>query len=211
MDLIAGARPNFMKIAPILHAIQARQAKGSQLRYHLAHTGQHYDARMSCGYLVLTLHRPANVDDSTGFARLISAVGEATRGLPAVFPLHPRTATTLATLPSRPAALRTVEPQPYLECNYLVRHARGAITDSGGVTEASTVLGVPCISLGDTTERSEAATVGTDKLIGTDPKAHKPALDKLFGGRWKRSAIPGLSDGRTGTRIVEVLDRLLCS
>jgi UDP-N-acetylglucosamine 2-epimerase (non-hydrolysing) len=361
VDIIAGARPNFMKIAPIIRAIQARQARGSALRYRLVHTGQHYDARMSgdfftqlgipepdvnlevgsgtqaeqtagimtgyekllleapsalclvvgdvtstmaCAiaaqklripvahveagirsgdwtmpeeinrlvtdsitnhffttsevanqnlrnagarddsihfvgntmidtllanlprlreppfwaehrlqpgnYFVMTLHRPANVDDSAGFARLIGAVGDATRGLPVVFPVHPRTAKTLAGLPNRPAGLLTVEPQPYLEFNHLVRHAKGVITDSGGVTEETTVLGVPCITLRNTTERPETVTLGTNELIGTDPAALKPALDRLFAGQWKKGSIPPLWDGHTGERVAEVLDRLLC-
>ena len=363
VDIIAGARPNFMKIAPIIRAIRARQsdpALRSPLRYRLVHTGQHYDARMSgefftqlnipepdvnlevgsgtqaeqtaaimtryerllldsrsdlclvvgdvtstmaCaiaaqklkvpvahveagirsgdwtmpeeinrlvtdsitnwffttsevansnlrqagakpegiffvgntmidtllanlerlrpppfwaeaslqpgGYFVMTLHRPANVDDGDGFARLIEAVGRATRGLPVVFPVHPRTAKTLATLPSRPPGLMTVEPQPYLEFNYLVRNAKGVITDSGGVTEETTVLGVPCVTLRDTTERPETVTVGTNELIGTDPSALEPALAKLFAGQWKKGGIPHLWDGRTGERIAEILERLL--
>ena len=360
VDVIAGARPNFMKIAPILHAIQARQAQGSKLRYRLVHTGQHYDARMSgdfftqlgiplpdvnlevgsgtqaeqtagimtkyerllldarsdaclvvgdvtstmaCAiaaqklrvpvahveagirsgdwgmpeeinrlvtdsitnwffttsevannnlrksgaredqihfvgntmidtllanlerlrppafwaeaglqpgnYFVMTLHRPANVDDPAGFAKLIGAVGEAVRGLPVVFPVHPRTAKTLAALPNRPAGLLTVDPQPYLEFNHLVRHAKGVITDSGGVTEETTVLGVPCVTLRDSTERPETVTMGTNELIGTDPAALKPALDKLFAGQWKKGSIPELWDGRTGERIAALLDQLL--
>jgi UDP-N-acetylglucosamine 2-epimerase (non-hydrolysing) len=161
------------------------------------------------GYFVMTLHRPANVDDPAGFARLIGAVGEATRGLPVVFPVHPRTAKTLAVLPGRPASIVAVEPQPYLEFNHLVHHARGVITDSGGITEETTVLGVPCITLRDTTERPETVTVGTNELIGTDPAALKPVLDRLFAGQWKKGAVPELWDGRTGERIAEILDRLL--
>ncbi|MFY7901301.1 MAG: non-hydrolyzing UDP-N-acetylglucosamine 2-epimerase [Rubrivivax sp.] len=360
VDIIAGARPNFMKIAPIIRAIQARRAAGSPLGYRLVHTGQHYDARMSgdfftqlgipepdvnlevgsgtqaeqtagimtryerlllerrsdcclvvgdvtstmaCaiaaqklrvpvahveagirsgdwtmpeeinrlvtdsitnwffttsevananlrragarddaiffvgntmidtllanlprlvapafaaghglqpgGYFVMTLHRPANVDDAAGFARLVAAVGEATRGLPVVFPVHPRTAKTLATLPDRPASIVAVEPQPYLEFNWLVRNAKGVITDSGGVTEETTVMGVPCVTLRDTTERPETVTVGTNELIGTDPAALAPALDRLFAGQWKKGTIPELWDGRTGERIALALERLL--
>ncbi len=80
----------------------------------------------------------------------------------------------------------TVEPQPYLEFNYLVRHALGVITDSGGVTEETTVMGVPCVTLRDTTERPETVTVGTNELIGTDPAALQPVLDRLFAGQWKK-------------------------
>jgi len=361
IDVIAGARPNFMKIAPILRAVKERQDAGSRLRVRLVHTGQHYDERMSgdffrqlgipdpdvnlevgsgtqaeqtaaimiryeqlllkersalclvvgdvtstmacaiaaqklCvpvahveggirsgdwsmpeeinrlvtdsitnwffttsevananlrkagvsddriffvgntmidtllanlphlrppafwadkglqpgGYFVMTLHRPANVDSGEGFARLLRAVGEAVAGLPVIFPVHPRTAKTLAALPDKPASLLLVDPQPYLEFNYLVRHAKGVITDSGGVTEETTVMGVPCVTLRDTTERPETVTIGTNELIGTDPSALKPALDRLFAGQWKKGAIPEKWDGRTGERIAELLDQLLC-
>ena len=162
------------------------------------------------GYFVMTLHRPANVDDAAGFARLMHAIGVATRGLPVVFPVHPRTAKTLAGLPQRPAGLLVVEPQPYLEFNHLVRHAKAVITDSGGITEETTVLGVPCLTLRDTTERPETVTLGTNALIGTDPQALKPALDIVFDGRWKQGSVPPLWDGQTGERIAAVLDRLLC-
>ena len=106
----------------------------------------------------MTLHRPANVDDAKASRTLLRAVGEAVRGVPVVFPVHPRTAKTLAALPDKPACLLLVDPQPYLEFNYLVRHARGVITDSGGVTEETTVMGVPCVTLRDTTERPETVT-----------------------------------------------------
>ncbi len=360
IDVIAGARPNFMKIAPILKAIDARRAAGSRLRVRLVHTGQHYDERMSGGffrqlgirdpdvnlevgsgtqavqtaaimvryeellllersrlclvvgdvtstmacaiaaqklcvpvahveggirsgdwtmpeeinrlvtdsitnwffttsevandnlrragvgderiffvgntmidtllanmdklrpppfwqasglqpgeYFVMTLHRPANVDDPKGLAALLQALDRAVRGLPVVFPMHPRTAKTFALLPNPPACLRIVEPQPYLEFNYLVRHARGVITDSGGITEETTVMSVPCVTLRTTTERPETVTIGTNELLGTDPAALPPALDRLFAGQWKRGGVPPMWDGRSGERIAAVLDRLL--
>jgi UDP-N-acetylglucosamine 2-epimerase (non-hydrolysing) len=169
------------------------------------------DARLQPGgYLVLTLHRPANVDDVACFGRLIAAVGDAARGLPVVFPVHPRTAKCWSALPHRPSNFIAVEPQPYLEFNYLVRHAKGVITDSGGVTEETTVLGVPCITLRDSTERPETVTLGTNELIGTDPGAVRPALDLLFADQWKKGAVPPLWDGRSGERIAAVLERLLC-
>ena len=109
-----------------------------------------------------------------------------------------------------PANLRLVEPQPYLEFNYLVKHAKAVITDSGGITEETTVMGVPCLTLRDTTERPETVTIGTNELIGTDPAALAPALDRLFAGQWKRGGIPEKWDGRTGERIVRELETLLC-
>jgi UDP-N-acetylglucosamine 2-epimerase (non-hydrolysing) len=162
------------------------------------------------GYFVMTLHRPANVDDPAAFARLLDAVCKGVRGLPVVFPVHPRTAKTLQALPGQRPELLAVEPQPYLEFNYLVRHAKGVITDSGGVTEETTVMGVPCMTLRDSTERPETVTLGTNELIGTDPAALQPALDRLFAGAWKKGAIPEKWDGQTGPRIAELLDGLLC-
>lgn len=362
IDIVAGARPNFMKIAPIIRAIEERQNQGSRLCYRLIHTGQHYDERMSgdffaqlgipaphanlevgsgshaeqtaaimvryeqlllerpsalclvvgdvtstmaCAiaaqklrirvahveagirsgdwsmpeevnrmvtdaitnyffttsqfanenlrragvtedriffvgntmidtllanvdrlraprfwdkaglqagrYFVLTLHRPANVDDPQVFHDLLSSILLGVRNLPLVFPVHPRTAKTLQAFSDLPKNLITVEPQPYLEFNYLVKNAFGVITDSGGITEETTVLGVPCLTLRDTTERPETVSVGTNELVGTDPAAVKPALDKLFAGGWKRGSIPEKWDGKAGERIAAELDRILAA
>ncbi len=360
IDIIAGARPNFMKIAPIIHAFEARKAAGGVLQYRLIHTGQHYDPRMSgdffqqlgipapdvnlevgsgtqaeqtgaimtgyekllldalsdlclvvgdvtstmaCAiaaqklripvahveagirsgdwsmpeeinrmvtdsitnwffttsdvandnlrrsgvgderiffvgntmidtllvnlprlqkpefwdelklkageYFVVTLHRPANVDTGDGFARLLAAIAEGTRGLPVVFPVHPRTAKTLRDLNEVPDSFCLVDPQPYLEFNYLVQNAKAVITDSGGITEETTVMGVPCMTLRDNTERPETVTTGTNELIGTDPAALAPALERLFAGKWKKGGVPEKWDGKTGERIVAILEELL--
>jgi UDP-N-acetylglucosamine 2-epimerase (non-hydrolysing) len=360
IDIIAGARPNFMKIAPIIRALEARAAKGGPLRYRLVHTGQHYDAKMSgdfftqlqipapdvnlevgsgshaeqtaaimiryeqlllqsrsalclvvgdvtstmaCAiaaqklhvpvahveagirsgdwsmpeeinrlvtdavtnwffttsevandtlrrsgveesriffvgntmidtllhnrprlrkpdffdglglkrerYFVVTLHRPANVDNAPDLERVLAAISEATRGLPVIFPVHPRTAKTLREIKNVPPTIHRVDPQPYLEFNYLVENAKAVITDSGGVTEETTVLGVPCITLRRTTERPETVTIGSNELIGTDPTALRPVLDRLFAGQWKDCGIPPLWDGETAPRIVAALERLL--
>lgn len=166
---------------------------------------------MPSGYLVLTMHRPSNVDDLATLNALLTAVCNNARGLPIVFPAHPRTAQKLAQLSSLPANLLVVGPQPYLEFNYLVSHARAVITDSGGITEETTVLGVPCMTLRNSTERPETVTVGTNELLGTDPAALKPALDRLFAGGWKHGEVPALWDGRSAERIVAHLERLLCS
>jgi UDP-N-acetylglucosamine 2-epimerase (non-hydrolysing) len=360
IDIIAGARPNFMKIAPIIRATEARQSQGSPLKYRLVHTGQHYDARMSgdffaqlgipqphvnlevgsgtqaeqtaaimigyeklllqeksnlclvvgdvtstmacaiaaqklcvpvahveagirsgdwtmpeeinrmvtdsitnyffttsevanenlrCAgvrneriffvgntmidtllanqsrfnkpeffdslklkpreYFVVTLHRPANVDKGDSFSRLLSAISSGARNMPVVFPVHPRTAKTLRELGEVPTNIQMVDPQPYLEFNYLVQHARAVITDSGGVTEETTVMGVPCMTLRNSTERPETVTMGTNELLGIDPAALAPAFEKLFSGQWKQGRIPPLWDGKTGERIVAQLEQLL--
>jgi UDP-N-acetylglucosamine 2-epimerase (non-hydrolysing) len=84
----------------------------------------------------------------------------------------------------------------------MVKHAKAVITDSGGITEETTVMGIPCLTLRDNTERPETITIGTNQLIGTNPKAIQPALEKLFSGEWKKGSIPELWDGRTSERIV---------
>jgi hypothetical protein len=109
-----------------------------------------------------------------------------------VFPVHPRTAKTLRDLNEVPDSFRLVDPQPYLEFNYLVKNAKAVITDSGGITEETTVMGVPCLTLRDSTERPETVTTGTNELIGTNPAALAPALEKLFAGQWKKGGIPEL-------------------
>ena len=162
-------------------------------------------------YFVVTLHRPANVDAQDGLIRLLNAIGHATRGMPVIFPVHPRTAKTLLGVEGAPENIYLVDPQPYLEFNHLVKHAKAVITDSGGITEEATVLGVPCMTLRDSTERPETLTIGTNELLGTDPAALAPALDKLFAGQWKRGAIPEKWDGKTAERIVAHLEKLLCA
>ena len=375
VDLIAGARPNFMKIAPLIDALKAAEHRGGGLRYRLIHTGQHYDKSMSgsffeqlgipepdinlevgsgtqaeqtaaimvryekvlleqrsdlclvvgdvtstmacsiaarkCGvpvahveggirsgdwtmpeeinrvvtdsitnwffttsevangnlrragvsddriffvgntmidtllkqmprlrapefwgelglqpgrYFVVTLHRPANVDGEQQLLRLLRAIAEGTGGLPVVFPVHPRTAKNLRELDGQRCGdliasklaptgqnpgMHYVDPQGYLEFNYLVKHAKGVITDSGGITEETTVMGVPCLTLRDSTERPETVSVGTNELIGTDPAKLGRALARLMAGQWKKGGIPEKWDGRAAERIVAELERLL--
>lgn len=160
-------------------------------------------------YFVLTLHRPSNVDDAAVLGRWIGAMLAGARGRPVVFPVHPRTAKTLRESGVAAANLHLTEPLSYLEFNYLVEHAFAVITDSGGVTEETTVLGVPCLTLRDTTERPETVTLGTNELVGTQPAALAPHLDRLFAGAWKKGGIPPRWDGRAGERIVAELERLL--
>lgn len=162
-------------------------------------------------YFVITLHRPGNVDARDCFAKLLQAIGDATRGYPVVFPVHPRTAKTLEGLPSFPDNIKLVDPQPYLEFNWLVKHSKAVMTDSGGITEETTVMGVPCMTLRDSTERPETVTIGTNELLGTDPAALKPALDRLFAGGWKQGAIPPKWDGKSAERIVATLEKLLAA
>lgn len=156
-------------------------------------------------YMVVTLHRPANVDGGAALGDTLRAIAGSVRGLPVIFPVHPRTARTLMQLGDLPANLHAVEPLPYLEFNYLVERARMVITDSGGITEEATVMGVPCITLRNSTERPETVTMGTNELVGTDPSVLPAWLDRLFAGAWKTGTTPPLWDGRTGERIVDAL------
>ena len=163
-------------------------------------------------YIVMTMHRPANVDEEAHLKALMEQIITNVHGLPIIFPIHPRTAKIFYNLWGDEEQLKQlfpnlhiVDPMGYLEFNYLVERAKAVVTDSGGITEETTVMGVPCITLRDNTERPETCTVGTNELIGTDPAAVKPALDLLFSGQWKKGAIPPLWDGHTAERIVEIL------
>ena len=356
IDIIAGARPNFMKIAPVIAAIHDAQSKGNEINYRLIHTGQHYDKNMSgsffeelgipkpdvnleCGggtqaeqtaqimvkfekdlmehpadivlvvgdvtstmacsivakkllvkvahveagirsydlsmpeeinrmvtdsitdyffttsenanenlrkagikddsiflvgntmidtlmknihrlkqptawleiglqpqqYFVITLHRPANVDEEDKLKSLMDEIVSNVKGLPVIFPVHPRTAKILSGMGIAANNLHMIEPLGYLEFNYLVQNAKAVITDSGGITEETTVMGIPCLTLRDNTERPETIIIGTNELIGTNPEAIKPALQKLFAGEWKKGGIPPLWDGKTAGRIVTTL------
>jgi UDP-N-acetylglucosamine 2-epimerase (non-hydrolysing) len=356
ITIIAGARPNFIKIAPIIHAIQIEQNKGIDIQFKLVHTGQHYDKKMSsdffdqlqipdpdanlnagggtqaeqtanimirfekylienptdlvlvvgdvtstmaCAivaqklhikvahveggirsndwsmpeeinrlvtdsitnyffttsevannnlfnsgvkseqiffvgntmidtllkqlpnfrkpvlwneidlkekeYIVMTLHRPANVDQEEGLKKLIEEIIDNSKDLQLVFPVHPRTAKNLESISISNPRLHLIEPLGYLEFNYLVKYAKAVITDSGGITEETTVMGIPCMTLRNNTERPETITTGTNELLGTDPKSIKPAFKKLLSGNWKKGSIPEKWDGKTADRIVEIL------
>lgn len=358
VTIIAGARPNFMKIAPVIHAIQKVQSEGKNISYRLVHTGQHYDKNMSdtffeelnipqpdinlgvgggtqaeqtagimiafekdlianptdlvivvgdvtstmaCSivakklntkvahieagirswdltmpeeinrmvtdsvadlyfttsevantnlrnlgakpeqiqfvgnvmidtllanesrfirpeiynqlqlqekkYVMLTMHRPANVDEAGKLQKTMQEIVNNVHGLPIIFPIHPRTAKIFRDLGIEATNLHIVEPMGYLEFNYMVKHSLAVVTDSGGITEETTVMGVPCITLRDNTERPETCTIGTNELIGTNPLAIKPALDKLFAGNWKKGGIPELWDGKAAERIVDFLTK----
>jgi UDP-N-acetylglucosamine 2-epimerase (non-hydrolysing) len=159
-------------------------------------------------YIVMTLHRPANVDKDDKLMNLINEIVKNSNHLPLIFPVHPRTAKIIETLGIKYSNLHLIEPQGYLEFNYLVERSMAVITDSGGITEETTVLGVPCITLRNNTERPETVTIGTNELIGTDPKAIEPTLKKLFAGNWKKGSIPDLWDGNTAQRLVQILIKI---
>ena len=160
------------------------------------------------GYIVLTLHRPSNVDEENNLKNLIHEIVSNSNGIPIIFPVHPRTRKNLEKIGIEYPNLHYTKPLSYLEFNYLVQHSKAVITDSGGITEESTVMGIPCMTLRDTTERPETCNVGTNELLGTDPKMIEPTMKKLFSGNWKKGNVPDLWDGNTSKRIVSEIIRL---
>jgi UDP-N-acetylglucosamine 2-epimerase (non-hydrolysing) len=157
------------------------------------------------GFFMMTLHRPANVDEGAKLKVLMHEILSCSKDIPLIFPVHPRTKKKLNELGIEHERLHMVEPMTYLEFNYLVERSLAVITDSGGITEETTVLGIPCLTLRDNTERPETITVGTNELIGTDPRNIAPAMKKLFAGEWKKGGIPELWDGKTAYRIVNII------
>lgn len=159
-------------------------------------------------YIVLTMHRPANVDDLKVFARSLFTIAELAGNRRVVYPSHPRVMASLKEF-NIPANILVVPPMPYLEFNYLVKNSLAVITDSGGITEETTVMGVPCMTLRDNTERPETISIGTNVLVGKDPAKLEPYLQILFKGKWKKSGIPEKWDGKAAHRIVEKLTEVL--
>lgn len=159
-------------------------------------------------YVVMTLHRPGNVDEEIKLKNLLQAIVEESRDLEIIFPVHPRTRQVLERFGIKHDKLHLTEPLSYLEFNYLVERAKVVVTDSGGITEETTVMGVPCMTLRENTERPETVTMGTNELIGVDPEAIAPNMKKIFDGEWKKGDIPPLWDGKTAQRIVESLETL---
>ena len=173
--------------------------------------GEIFDQLIPQGYFVMTMHRPANVDQEHQLKAMIDAILEGTQGLPIVFPVHPRTAKNLQSLGISAPNLLMCEPLSYLEFNYLVQHAKGVITDSGGITEETSVMNVPCVTLRDNTERAETIQLGTNELVGTDPAKLKPYLEKIMANTWKQYQGIPLWDGNTATRIVSILEKIYCA
>jgi len=159
-------------------------------------------------YAVLTLHRPSNVDDPARLARLFEVLEQIHAELPVVFPVHPRTRGAIERgLGGRAPGLQLTEPLGYLEFLGLVSEARLVLTDSGGIQEETTVLGVPCVTLRDSTERPVTISEGTNRLVGSEPDAIAAEVRKILGGDAPRGRVPALWDGRAARRIVDVLER----
>ncbi len=159
-------------------------------------------------YMVMTLHRPSNVDEEQQLKALISQIVTLGKDYPIIFPVHPRTKKLLQDLDLNFENLHYVEPLGYLEFNYLVKNAFAMLTDSGGITEETTVMNVPCITLRENTERPETCEIGTNVLVGNDQKKIADSFDKLLSGNWKQGQIPELWDGNAAERIIEHLVKI---
>jgi UDP-N-acetylglucosamine 2-epimerase (non-hydrolysing) len=161
---------------------------------------------------VLTLHRPSNVDDAGRLGRLFAVLEEIHAELPIVFPVHPRTRASIESrLGGRAPRLDLVEPLGYLEFLGLMAQARLVLTDSGGIQEETTVLGVPCLTLRDTTERPVTVSEGTNLVVGSEPAMIRVEARKILDGGGKRGRVPQKWDGAAARRIVDVLERDLAS
>jgi UDP-N-acetylglucosamine 2-epimerase (non-hydrolysing) len=158
-------------------------------------------------YAVLTLHRPSNVDDPDVLAGLMHAIQEIASRIPIVFPVHPRTASKLNGLRAC-KSVHLTEPMGYLRFLALVARSRMVLTDSGGIQEETTVLGVPCVTMRCNTERPVTCEIGTNILVGNRPDAVRNAALRVLSGETKPHRIPDLWDGCAGERIVQILTNL---
>ena len=154
-------------------------------------------------FIVLTLHRPSNVDDMERFANWMKVIDDV--GIPIIFPIHPRTQKNFSTLALRPSNIIPCDPLSYHEFIYLIKESKAVITDSGGVQEETTVLGIPCLTLRNNTERPETVTTGTNTMIGDNFEALTIALKNVNERKWKQGGIPEFWDGNTSKRIIEIL------
>lgn len=154
-------------------------------------------------YYVMTLHRPSNVDEEEQLRSLISKIVEKSAGKPIIFPVHPRTKKLLQNLELNFENLHYVEPQGYLNFIYLIKNAFAVLTDSGGITEETTMLNVPCMTFRDSTERPETCEIGSNELVGSDISKIEKAFERLNSGKWKQASAPDLWDGDAAERIVK--------
>jgi len=164
-------------------------------------------------YALATLHRPSNVDEPAALERLLAALAEVSGRIPVVFPIHPRTRARLSADRSlREKAegargLKLAEPTGYLDFLALTANARLVMTDSGGIQEETTALGVPCLTVRRNTERPVTVEVGTNTLVGTDPAQVVPAAMAVLDGRGKKGRVPDLWDGKAAERIAPILTK----
>ena len=157
-------------------------------------------------YGVVTLHRPSNVDDKKTLEAVIDSLSSISRTLPLIFPIHPRTRKNLETFGIKPAETVTLtDPLSYMEFLNLWKDSVVALTDSGGLQEETTALGIPCLTLRENTERPITVTQGTNELVGTSKKKLMVNFEKIMAGNWKTGRKPDLWDGRAAERITDII------
>jgi UDP-N-acetylglucosamine 2-epimerase (non-hydrolysing) len=178
------------------------------LRTPPAHTGGHGPIRP---YALLTLHRPANVDARAALLNILAGLQDLAETCPIVFPVHPRTRQRIDEfgLESRlDRGIILTDPLGYLDFLCLMKHARVVVTDSGGIQEETTCLGIPCVTVRENTERPVTVEVGTNIVAGTEPERIRAAIRRQLRGEVTGGAVPAKWDGRAATRIVDVLVRV---
>jgi len=162
-------------------------------------------------YILVTLHRPSNVDDPEMLGKIIEALGEISKEVPVIFPIHPRTRLRLAGSSFQASGfknLHLVDPLGYLEFLALQKNAVAVVTDSGGIQEETTYLGVPCLTVRENTERPVTVAIGTNILVGRDMRLLKSEINHILNGKSKRGGIPEFWDGKAGDRVAQVLQSL---
>ena len=161
-------------------------------------------------YAVATLHRPANVDDPGRLGALVGALARVAKRLPVIFPIHPRTQKKMTDMGLQSGSVQTCPPLGYIDFMRLMSGSRMVLTDSGGIQEETTILGVPCLTLRENTERPVTIEQGTNRLIGLDPeRIHGAAMEILDSGFRGRGRVPENWDGKASGRILDILESRL--
>lgn len=160
------------------------------------------------GFALVTLHRPSNVDDAESLSKILSTLRDLSEQMQVIFPIHPRTAARIKELGLKTGDILLSGPLGYLEFLWLQQNARMVLTDSGGIQEETTYLGVPCLTLRDNTERPITVTEGTNVLIGRDFDLLRSEINKVVAGKAKQGKIPEKWEGKAGERTAHILDEL---
>lgn len=156
-------------------------------------------------YIVLTLHRPSNVDEEHSLIQLLEGIDKMVENRKVIFPIHPRTKAVLGNCNLKLKNIIFVEPQGYLNFMFLIKNCLAVITDSGGISEETTVLGIPCFTLRNTTERPETQAIGTNTLVGTSVNNLQKVFGEFLQNGARQSGIPELWDGKASERIIAIL------
>ncbi len=162
-------------------------------------------------FVLVTLHRPSNVDDPENLESILATLDEISRQIPVLFPVHPRTREKMKLLSfdsKRSKDFLLLNPQSYLEFLYLEQKAELVITDSGGIQEETTYLGIPCLTFRKNTERPVTETEGTNRVVGEDARSLGGEVERVLSGRAKKGKIPVLWDGKAAERIAAVMEKL---